>query len=76
MEATMEEQYYTIEQVAERLQVSPRSVKRWVANDALPVIRLSAKRGSVRVAESDLRKFLDERRTKPLMKKHTLAEED
>ena len=61
----VDEEYYTLDQVAEKLQVSRRSVNRWVAMGNLPVIRLSAQGGSTRVAESDLRKFLEERRTHP-----------
>ena len=61
----VDETYYTLDQIAEKLQVSRRTVNRWVEAQTLPVIRLSAHAGSVRVAESDLRKFLNERRTKP-----------
>ena len=34
------EHFLTVAQVAERLQVSERSVRRWIAADALPVRRL------------------------------------
>jgi len=61
----VDETYYTLDEVAERLKVSRRTVNRWVEAQSLPVIRLSAHAGSVRVAESDLRKFINERRTKP-----------
>jgi excisionase family DNA binding protein len=71
----VDEQYYTLEEVADRLKVSPRSVKRWVADGKLPVIRLSAQKGSVRVADGDLRIFLDERRSKPRDPRHTLKED-
>jgi len=65
MMVTMDERYHTLDQVAEKLQVSRRTVNRWVAAGSLPVIRLSAHAGSVRVTETDLRKFLEERRTQP-----------
>lgn len=61
----MQDEYYTFEEVAEKLKVSTRSVKRWVAEGNLRVIRLSAKRGSVRIADSDLRAFLEERASRP-----------
>ena len=61
----MDERYFTLDQIAEQLQVSRRTINRWAATGALPVIRLSAQSGSVRVAESDLKKFLAERRTRP-----------
>jgi excisionase family DNA binding protein len=61
----VDEKYYRLDEVAERLQVSKRSIARWVEAGALPVIRLSAQKGSVRVAESDLRAFLEARRTAP-----------
>jgi len=65
MMITVDEEYYTLDQVAEKLQVSRRTVNRWVAAGTLPVIRLSTQAGSVRVAESDLIKFLDARRSHP-----------
>jgi excisionase family DNA binding protein len=65
MTVTVQDEYFTLDEVAEKLKVSKRSVARWVEKGTLPVIRLSAQAGSVRVAESDLKKFLDERRTQP-----------
>ena len=61
----VDEEYFTLDEVAERLKVSRRSIGRWVAAGALPVIRLSAAAGSVRVTRSDLERFIDERRTRP-----------
>jgi len=61
----VDEEYYTLDEVAERLKVSRRTVNRWVEAQTLPVIRLSANRGSVRVSGDDLHRFLNERRTKP-----------
>jgi excisionase family DNA binding protein len=65
MVIAMDERYFTLDQVAEQLQVSRRTINRLAATGALPVIRLAPQSGSVRVAESDLRKFLEERRTRP-----------
>jgi excisionase family DNA binding protein len=47
--------YHTIKAVAEALDVSPRTVRRWIANRDLIVHRVD---GVVRIAESDLRAFL------------------
>jgi excisionase family DNA binding protein len=60
----MDETYYTLDEVAEKLKVSRRSVGRMIESGALPAIRLSAQGGSVRIAERDLVKFLEERRTR------------
>ena len=65
MVVVVDERYFKLDEVAERLQVSKRSIARWVESGALPVIRLSAQKGSVRVAESDLKAFLEARRTAP-----------
>jgi excisionase family DNA binding protein len=52
--------FYTIAQVADLLAVSPRSVRRWVASEEL----LAHKFGrQVRIAEIDLRAFVERRRT-------------
>jgi excisionase family DNA binding protein len=47
--------YYTIKAVAESLDVSPRTIRRWLANGDLVVHRVD---GVVRIAEGDLRAFL------------------
>lgn len=47
--------YHTIKAVAEALDFSPRTVRRWIANGDLIVHRVD---GVVRVAESDLWAFL------------------
>jgi excisionase family DNA binding protein len=49
--------FFTIAEVAERLNVSTRTVRRWIEPEAgdLVVHRIS---GVVRIAESDLRAFL------------------
>lgn len=74
MQGIVDETYYTLDEVAERLRVNRRTIGRWVADGALPVIRLSAAKGSVRVAESDLVAFLDARRTKPRDSRRSLEE--
>jgi excisionase family DNA binding protein len=47
--------FYNINTVAEALDVSSRTVRRWIANGDLVVHRVD---GVVRIAEGDLRVFL------------------
>jgi excisionase family DNA binding protein len=47
--------FFTIADVAERLQVSRRTVRRWIEGGHLAVHRVG---GIIRIAESDLRAFL------------------
>jgi excisionase family DNA binding protein len=47
--------YYSIKAVAEALDVSSRTVRRWIANGTLIVHRVD---GVVRIAEGDLQAFL------------------
>jgi excisionase family DNA binding protein len=47
--------FFTIAEVAERLHVATRTVRRWIKVDDLVVHRVG---GVVRIAESDLRAFL------------------
>ena len=53
--------YLTAEQVAERLQVHPRTVKRWLQAGELNGYQLGDRAGW-RVSEDDLTAFLDKRR--------------
>ena len=65
MMIAMDETYYTLDEIAEKLKVSRRTVNRWVAAGTIRAYRLSAQAGNVRVADSDLRKFLEERQNRP-----------
>lgn len=57
----MMEKYYTIREVAEILQVTERTIFRYIHPDA-PVKLKAVKIGkSWRIAESDLKEFLDTR---------------
>jgi excisionase family DNA binding protein len=49
------EKFYTIDQVAEDLNVSLRSVRRWIQSKALVAHRFGA---SVRIAKSELKAFI------------------
>jgi excisionase family DNA binding protein len=51
--------FYTIEEVVESLDVSPRTVSRWIASGELIAHRFGR---SVRIADDDLRAFLAQRR--------------
>jgi excisionase family DNA binding protein len=51
--------YYSIKTVAEAIDVSTRTVRRWIENGDLVVHRVD---GVVRVAEADLRAFLAQHR--------------
>jgi excisionase family DNA binding protein len=48
-------QFFTIAAVAQRLDFSPRTVHRWIANGELVVHRIGR---AVRVSEADLNAFL------------------
>jgi excisionase family DNA binding protein len=47
--------FYTIEQIAESLDASTRSVRRWIANGLLIAHRIN---GLVRISEPDFQAFL------------------
>ena len=47
--------FFTIAEVAERVHVAPRTVRRWIERTDLVVHRIG---GVVRIAEHDLRAFL------------------
>ncbi len=65
MQAIVHDKYWTIDEVAEKLKVSTRTVYRWVEAGDLPVIKLTpGERGNVRISESDLQEFLNTRRSR------------
>jgi excisionase family DNA binding protein len=51
--------FFIVKQVSEALDVSPRTVWRWIKNEELVVHRFG---GAVRVAEVDLKAFLSQHR--------------
>ena len=57
----VEEAYYTLAEIAQRLKVSYRTVYRWVQAGELPAYKLGTE---WRVAESDLRAFLQARKVR------------
>ena len=59
----VDERYYTLDEVAEKLRVNRRTVDRWAKDQGLKAIRLGPPpRGAVRIAESDLEDFIERRR--------------
>ena len=58
----VEEAYYTLAEVAERLKVSRRTVYRWIQAGDLPAYKLGQE---WRIQDTDLKKFLEARRTRP-----------
>jgi excisionase family DNA binding protein len=56
----VEETYYTLPEVAEKLKVSRRTVYRWVRARELPAYKLG---GEFRITQRDLEHFLEARRT-------------
>jgi excisionase family DNA binding protein len=61
----VQEEYYTLDQVAEKLQVSRRTVNRWIEEGKLVAIKFAPVQGRVRVSESDLKEFIQRHRTRP-----------
>ena len=57
----MSDELLTIEQVAEKLQLHPDTIRRYIRERKLPGVRISAT--VVRVKQSDLDKFIQERYT-------------
>lgn len=58
------EKYYTPEEIAELLTVSPQTVRRWVQHGKMKGVHLNQK--IIRVKESDLVDFLENQSIKPL----------
>jgi excisionase family DNA binding protein len=56
----MQEKMYTVQEVAQQLRVSERTVRNWVERGELRVFRIG-KRG-YRISESDLQTFVDKRK--------------
>ena len=59
MMRTVEETYFTVEEVAERLKVSHMTVYRWIKAGNLGAYKLG---GEFRITEEDVERFLEDRR--------------
>ena len=57
-----EERLYSLEEVAERLGVSERTVRRWVKAGDLPAYKPGRE---YRIKPADLEEFLEERKVQP-----------
>lgn len=60
----MIEKYYTPEEIAELLTVSPQTVRRWVQHGKMKGAHLNQK--VIRVKESDLVEFLEKKSMEPI----------
>ncbi len=58
----MDERYLTLPEVAERLKVSRRTAYRWIKDEDLNAYKFA---NEYRITESDLKDFLERRRTRP-----------
>jgi excisionase family DNA binding protein len=61
----VEHEFFTPEEIAERLKVHKRTVQRWIIAGTLRAYRFGGQSGSVRVTKEDLEHFLKERETRP-----------
>ncbi len=61
MKTMADEEFYTLQEVADRLKVTYRTVYRWVQENRLPAYQIGA--GSWRVRKEDLEEFLQDRKT-------------
>jgi excisionase family DNA binding protein len=57
----VDERYLTLPEIAERLKVSRATVYRWIKNEELVAIKFA---NEFRITESDLKDFLESRRTR------------
>lgn len=55
-----EERMYTVEEVAQRLRVNPRTVRGWIASGELIALDVGRE---YRISQSDLNAFMEKRKT-------------
>jgi excisionase family DNA binding protein len=60
----MDEQLYTVEEVASRLAVHPETVRKWIKNGQLRATNLGGRAG-YRISRAALEQFLREREEAP-----------
>jgi excisionase family DNA binding protein len=58
----VDERYLTLPELAQRLKVSRRTVYRWIKDEDLNAYKFA---NEYRITESDLKDFLERRRTRP-----------
>jgi excisionase family DNA binding protein len=59
----VQEEYYTLEEVAKRLKVTRRTVNRWIEDGKLIAVKFAPGSGHIRVSESDFKEFVQRHRT-------------
>jgi excisionase family DNA binding protein len=69
-------EYFTVDEVAKRLKVTPLTVRRWLNNGDLDGTRLSAGRAGWRISEADLEAFLEKRREATRREREERDEDD
>ncbi len=57
----LEEDWLSVEEVADKLKVTQETVRRWIRAKKLPVLNLGGPRAGYRIRRSDLERFLNER---------------
>ena len=57
----LNEEWMSVEQVAEKIKVSEETVRRWIRAGDLPVLDLGGPRSGYRIRTSDLESFLQAR---------------
>ncbi len=50
--------WMSVKDVAKELEVSGRTVRRWISSRRLGAVRTSARRGRIRISREDLAEFL------------------
>lgn len=55
----MDDSLLTVQQIAERLQLNPQTVRRWLKAGRLKGISLGSDKAGWRMRESDLREYLE-----------------
>lgn len=61
----MEDELLTVEDVAARLNVTPRTVRGWLTRGWLVGYRFGVERGTWRIKPADLERFITEARNQP-----------
>jgi excisionase family DNA binding protein len=62
--AEVQERWYTVQEIADRLRINPQTIRRWLRDGELRGHQFGGPAGW-RVKESDLNAFLDARRGTP-----------
>jgi len=60
--AEIDSELWTVEQVADYLQLHPETVRRWIRAGKLPAVKLGSNRAGLRIHEADVAKLRDQGR--------------